>query len=94
MEKQIELQKDPYGLGGGILISGSINKTMSGSGAWCYYPLETSTAIVNTSNIISGSAITFSGSLGAPLYGDITAVSQSSGVAIVYFGSFKPPIYG
>lgn len=91
--KVIELTRDPYGLNGGLLISGSINKTMSGSAAYCYYPLMTSTAIIKTANIISGSSIEFSGSLGAPLYADITEVSQSSGMAIVYFGTHTSPIY-
>jgi zinc transporter ZupT len=83
MSKIVDLQKDPYGLGTGILLSGSI--TLGSLVGYCYYPIATSTAVLVTPNISgSGTGISQSFSAGVPIYAYITQVSQSNGYAILY----------
>lgn len=75
---------NPYGLAGGVYLSGSV--TISGSGGYffAYYPIANSVANINMKNMISGSSVTGSFTAGIPIYGQITAVTQSSGIAFVY----------
>ena len=72
----------PYGLGGGIFLSGSI--TSPSGYYYVYYPITSSVANIKMNNIISGSQITGSFAAGLPIYGTITSVTQSSGVAFLY----------
>jgi len=78
---------NPYGLAGGIYLSGSMTVTGSGAFFFTYYPIANSVANIVTKNIISGSAITGSFTAGIPIYGQITAVTQSSGLAFVYWAN-------
>jgi hypothetical protein len=80
----IQGNTSPFGLGGGVYISGSA--TISGSGGYffVYYPIQTSVANIKFTNMTSGSAVTGSFSAGIPLYGQISAVTQSSGIAFLY----------
>lgn len=72
----------PYGLGGGVFLSGSV--TSPSGYYYVYYPLTSSVANIKMNNIISGSQITGSFAAGLPIYGTITSVTQSSGVAFLY----------
>lgn len=78
---------NPYGLAGGVYLSGSV--TISGSGGFffTYYPIANSVANINMKNMISGSSVTGSFTAGIPIYGQITAVTQSSGIAFCYWAN-------
>ena len=78
----VDLIKDPYGLGTVFLASGSINLSVDPS--FCYYPLQASTAILNVSNVSGSTTLSASFTAGIPIYACITAVSQSSGYALIY----------
>lgn len=75
----VDLFTHPYGLGGGIYLSGS-NQTFTGS-FYCIDPLEETTINVETS-LVSGSNITATLSL-KPFLAPITSGSIS-GVCIIY----------
>ncbi len=98
MPNQIDIQKSPYGLNGGIYLSASLSASVvtavskSVDGFW-YYPLTASVAEIRFSNIDSGSIISGSFQAGIGVWGKITSVTQSSGQAIVYYGAPEPPRY-
>jgi hypothetical protein len=77
---KIDPQVHPYGLGGSFILSGSASGSYTD--VFDYYPLTSTTAA------ISMSAGNLSGSWGAGIhiYGQISQVSQSSGIAILYRG--------
>jgi hypothetical protein len=83
MNNQIDIAKHPYGLGGGTIISGSMN--IAGEGFW-YYPITATVARITLSNLVN-SPLSSSFTAGVGVYGAITVVSQSSGIAILYSGS-------
>ena len=90
MNDQIDIAKHPYGLGGGLVISGSVQV----SGEWfVYYPIQTSEANLVIPNLENGLNLTASFFPGIPIYGAITEVTQSSGLAILYSGSQSPHRY-
>jgi len=86
MPQIVDGLKDPYGLNGGAILSGSVSKACD---AFWYYAVTGTTAIIKFSNL-SGSSISASFAQGQSIYGAITSVTQSSGVAIVYSGSYFP----
>jgi hypothetical protein len=90
MPNQIDEIKSPYGLNGGLFLSGSVSKSVDG---FWYYPITASVARITLSNIDSGSAVSASFSGGVGLYGKITSVTQSEGIAIVYYGAPDQPRY-
>lgn len=99
MQNQIDISKHPYGLGGGTIISSSIgtNTIITGEAFW-YYPVTATTAIINIGLPINGSSaatgsISASFTAGVGVYGNITSVSQSSGISILYSGSANEPRY-
>jgi len=78
----IDLQKNPFGLGGGIYMSGSI--TSPEGHYFCYCPIQPSCNInLKTTNITNGSSI--SGIYSIPIFASITCVTQSSGEGILYY---------
>jgi len=86
MPQIIDGLKDPYGLNGGAILSGSINKKCD---AFWYYSVTGTSAIINFANL-SGSSISASFGVGQSIYGNIISVTQSSGLSIVYSGSYMP----
>ena len=87
MPQIVDGLKDPYGLKGGAILSGSVT---TATDAFWYYSVTTgTTAIIKFSNL-SGSQISASFAAGQSIYGNITSVTQSSGLAIVYSGSYLP----
>ena len=86
MPQIVDGLKDPYGLNGGAILSGSVSTACD---AFWYYPVTATTAIVKFSNL-SGSQVSASFTAGNGVYGAITSVTQSSGIAIVYSGSYFP----
>ena len=76
---------NPYGLSGGIYLSGSMTISGSGNYFFTYYPIANSIANITMENI-SGT-ITGSFTAGRPIYGKITAVTQSSGIAFAYWAN-------
>ena len=90
MNDQIDIAKHPFGLGGGIILSGSVQ--ISGQG-FVYYPIQSTIAKLVISNLTNGSSLSTSFSAGIPIYGAITEVTQSSGIAILYSGSVSFPRY-
>lgn len=92
MPQFIDPLKSPFGLSGGIILSGSQN--VNTDGFW-YYPIISSTAQVFTNNLdgsgtsgsISSGSVTATFAAGIGMYGQITAVSQSAGLSIVYYGN-------
>ena len=87
MTQIVDILKDPYGLHGGSIISGSVTTKAD---AFLYQPIVASVANVKFSAGLSGSLgqITFTPGVG--VYGPITEVTQSSGIAILYSGSYLP----
>jgi hypothetical protein len=87
MPQIVDILKDPYGLHGGSILSGSV--TTKADAFW-YYPITQSVANVKFGGGLSGSLgqITFMQGIG--VYGPITEVTQSSGIAILYSGSYLP----
>lgn len=83
MNSQVDIAKHPFGLGGGIVLSGSIQTSIEG---FVYYPIQTTSAKLVISNLINGSNFSASFTAGIPIYGAITEVTQSSGIAILYAG--------
>jgi len=82
MAQIVDPYKDAYGLNGGTVISGSQTVAVDG---YVFYPLIDTTAEVNFPSLTSGSfSATFVA--GIPVYGNITEVTQSSGLSIVYNG--------
>ena len=87
MDNQVDIAKHPFGLGGGIIVSGSAQI----SGEWfIYYPIQTSIANLKIPNLTNGTNFTSSFYAGIPIYGTITEITQSSGLAILYSGSQLP----
>lgn len=90
MNDQVDISKHPFGLGGGIILSGSVQVQVKG---FVYYPLQTTSAKLVISNLTNGSNFSASFTAGIPIYGYITEVTQSSGIAILYSGSSPIPRY-
>lgn len=80
----IQGNTSPYGLGGGIYLSGSVTIPNRGNYYFTYYPTQNSSASISFTNMISGSTITGTFLAGIPIYGQITSVTQSSGIAFLY----------
>lgn len=85
MPQIVDSLKDPYGLHGASILSGSV--TTKADAFW-YYPLVASVANVKFNGGISGSLGNVSFTAGVGVYGPITEVTQSSGLAILYSGSY------
>jgi hypothetical protein len=90
MNDQVDIAKHPFGLGGGIIISGSAQISLKG---FVYYPIQTTSAKLVINNLQNGNNFSSSFTAGIPIYGAITEVTQSSGIAIVYSGSSPIPRY-
>jgi hypothetical protein len=89
MPEIVDGLKDPYGLNGGAVLSGSITKSCD---AFWYYPVTNTTATVVISNLSGSNRLTnVSFTSGNGVYGNITEVTQSAGIAIVYSGSYFYP---
>jgi hypothetical protein len=90
MDNQIDIAKHPFGLGGGIVVSGSAQI----AGEWfAFYPIQTSVANLKIINLTNGENLSSSFFAGVPIYGAITEMTQSSGLAILYSGSALPYRY-
>jgi hypothetical protein len=87
MPQIVDGLKDPYGLNGGAILSGSVTKACDAF--WFYSVTSGTTAIIKFSNL-SGSSISASFAQGQSIYGNITSVTQSTGVSIIYSGSYFP----
>lgn len=90
MPSVVDQLRSPFGLSGGSILSGSIN---TNSDAFWYYPVTATSASI-TFNNLSGSTISTSFAAGVGVYGNITRVSQSSGIAVLYSGSYLPGTLG
>ena len=89
MQSQIVISNHPYGIGGGAILSGSVSASVD---CFWYYPVTATVANVKVSNL-SGSLGSVTYTAGVGVYGNITQVTQSSGIAIVYSGSANAPSY-
>lgn len=90
----VDITKSPYGLSGGVIFSGSVSASVDG---FLYWPITATSASIFTSNLVgaTGSAfisgsITSAFTVGIGMWGNITSVTQSSGIAIVYNGTAAP----
>ena len=90
---RVELNVHPYGLGGGYVLSGSVQASFTD--AFQYYPITSTTASLKmTMPFLSGATTLATTSsiasimwqAGVPVYGPITEISQSAGYSIVYRG--------
>jgi hypothetical protein len=89
MPELVDGLKDPYGLNGGAILSGSITKSCD---AFWYYPVTNTTATVVISNLSGSNRLAnVSFTAGVGVYGSITEVTQSTGIAIIYSGSYAYP---
>ena len=88
---RVDLNIHPYGLGGGTVLSGSITAGPF-TDVFQYYPITSTTATIKMGMAFSGSttnataSFILTSSAGVPVYGPITAVTQSSGIGIIYNG--------
>jgi hypothetical protein len=87
MPQIVDGLKDPYGLGGGSILSGSISTACDSY--WFYSVTSGTIATIKFSNL-SGSQITATFGAGQSIYGNITSVTQSAGLSILYSGSYFP----
>lgn len=94
---RVDTNVHPYGLGGGYIMSGSVSSSFTS--AFQYYPLTATSAVVKLSLTQNGSGISSfdtgattgnisssAWTIGIPINGPITQVTQSSGIAMVYLG--------
>jgi hypothetical protein len=86
MPQIVDGLKDPYGLNGGAILSGS---TSTACDAFWFYSVTSTTAIIKFANL-SGSQINATFVAGQSIYGNITSVTQSTGLSIIYSGSYFP----
>lgn len=86
MPQIVDGLKDPYGLHGGAILSGSVSSSCD---AFWYYAVTATTAIIKLPSL-AGGQISASFAQGQSIYGNITSVTQSAGVSIVYSGSYFP----
>ena len=84
MPQVVQTDRDQFGLNGGTIVSGSIKVTAD---AFWYLPITNTVAGISFSNL-SGRNFTASFTAGNGVYGNITSVSQSSGIAFLYSGSY------
>ena len=89
MENQINIASHPYGLGGAVTITGSMQ--VAGEFFW-FQPLSSSVATVKFSNG-TGPLTTTTFTNGVGVYGYISQITQSSGVSIAYYGAPDIPRY-
>ena len=89
MENQVNIASHPYGLGGAVVLTGSMQ--VSGEFFW-YHPLSSSLSTIKFSDG-NGALTNISFSVGADVYGYISSVTQSSGASIVYYGAPNVPRY-
>ena len=87
MPQLVDINRGPYGLTGGTILSGSIS---SSADAFWYYPVTNTTATIIFDNL-SGSSISTTFTAGHGVYGAITSVTQSAGIAVLYSGSIVYP---
>ena len=80
----ISPNKSQYGLQGGTFLTGSASVSGSGNYFFCYLPITASIATIFFTNIASGNSVLNNFPAGIPIYGQISAVSQSAGAAFVY----------
>jgi hypothetical protein len=91
MAEIVDVLKSPFGLSGGRILSGSVTL---GTDAFWYTCISSSTAIITFSNLGVNTAAATTGSISASfsagqnIYGNITSVTQSTGLAIIYSGSY------
>jgi hypothetical protein len=89
MENQINIASHPYGLGGAMVLTGSMQ--VAGEFFW-FQPLSSSVATIKFSNGTGPlTSTTFTNGVG--VYGYISQVTQSSGTSIVYYGAPNIPRY-
>ena len=89
MQFNVDLTKHPYGLGGGTVLTGSVQ--IAGEFFW-FYPVSSSVANVKFSNMTYDlGSIPHTNGVG--IYGAITEVTQSSGASIVYNAPPDNPTY-
>lgn len=86
MPSIVDQLRSPYGLSGGKILSGSVNTKAD---AFWYHPLTATSASIFFSNL-GGNITDQNFGAGIGVYGQITMVSQSSGLAILYSGSYLP----
>lgn len=84
MPELVQTDRDPFGLKGGTIVSGSVS--ISADAFW-YLPITNTVAGIAFSNL-GGGSFTASFTAGNGVYGAITSVSQSSGIAVLYSGSY------
>jgi hypothetical protein len=82
--QKVDIASQPYGLGGGFILSGSTSAAVQG---FVYFPITNVTGVSLTLPAFSGSISNASLNAGVPVYGYVTQVTQSSGIAIVYAGN-------
>jgi hypothetical protein len=86
MPQIVDSLKDAYGLSSGNILSGSISISCD---AFWYYPVTACVATIKFNNL-SGSMTNATIGAGIGIYGNISSVTQSSGLALLYSGSYFP----
>lgn len=90
MPQLVTVEKSPYGLSGGTIITGGVTQAAD---AFCFYPVDNCLDVVVTfSNLQGGTLSLVTASIGVPIYGAITQVQMTAGTAILYSGSYYYPL--
>ena len=90
MPSLVDVNKDPYGLSAGTILSGGVTQACD---AYVFYPVDNCYNVSITFSNIQNSPLTLAtASLGMPIYGAISSVQMAAGTAIVYSGSYQYPL--
>jgi hypothetical protein len=87
MPNLVDVNKDPYGLSAGTIITGGVTQSCD---AFTFYPVDNCyTVKISFANLANGPLTLATASLGLPIYGQITSVQMAGGTAILYSGSYQ-----
>ena len=86
MPSLVDVNKDPYGLSQGTILSGGVTQACD---AYVFYPVSNCYDVsISFLNVTNSPLTLATASLGVPIYGAITSVQMAGGTAIVYSGSY------
>lgn len=86
MPSLVDVNKDPYGLSAGTILSGGVTQSCD---AFVFYPVSNCYNVTIAFSNLTNSPLTLAtASLGMPIYGKITSVQMAGGNAILYSGSY------
>lgn len=87
MPNLVDVNKDPYGLSAGTIITGGVTQPCD---AFTFYPVDVCYDVeIAFANLVGSPLNLATASVGLPIYGQIVSVQMSGGTAILYSGSYQ-----